>query len=99
MATETKATTEAAAPTLDGVGMDVYRAERLAQKHGFDSCTMTLIGPRGVLYGRWLDAYMGLFRPDRADGFVMTKQIAEAGFRCLVLFGPDGQTIDANEAA
>jgi hypothetical protein len=79
---------------LASVGMDLYRAERLAQKHGFDSCTMTVIGPAGILTGTWLDAYFGLFKPERSDGFVMTKQLDAAGFRCLALFGPDGEQIE-----
>lgn len=79
---------------LAGVGMDLYRAERLAQEHGFDSCTMTLFGPSGVLTGQWLDAYFGMFKPEKADGFVMTKQLDGAGFRCLALFGPDGEQIE-----
>ncbi|HSN67893.1 MAG TPA: hypothetical protein VLV48_01520 [Thermoanaerobaculia bacterium] len=79
--------------TLEMIGMDIYRAERLAQEHGFDSCTMTIIGPQGIAYGKWLDAYMGLFMPDKADGFVMTRNLADMGFRCLALFGPDGEQI------
>ena len=75
-------------------GMDIYRAERLAQEHGFDSCTMTVIGPGGVLYGKWLDAYFGCFKPGRSDGFVFTKQLAEAGFRCLALFDGEGRQIN-----
>lgn len=86
------------AAALKSIGMDLYRAEKLAQKHGYDSCTMTVIGPDGVLYGKWLDAYFGLFKPDRAKGFVSTKQLAGMGFRCLALFGPDGGQIDASEA-
>jgi hypothetical protein len=92
---ETKTATGAAQePTLATVGMDIWRAEKLAKEHGSDSCMMTVIGPRGVLTGAWLDAYFGLFRPDGSDGFVTTQQLDEAGFRCLALFGPDGEQIE-----
>ena len=80
---------------LNGIGMDIYRAQKLAQDHGFDSCTMTCIGKNGILYGKWLDAYMGLFKPDHVDGFVMVRDLDAAGMRCLALFGPGGKTIEA----
>ena len=87
---------------FNGLGMDIYRAERLAQKHGFDSCTMTCLNEKGgILTGKWLDAYFGCFQPEGVDGFVLVSDLAAAGYRCLALFGPDGRhigpTTDAKE--
>jgi hypothetical protein len=78
---------------LKTIGMDIYRAQKLAQDHGFDSCTMTVIGPKAIMYGKWIDAYFGFFKPDNLDGFITTEQMDKMGCRCLALFGPDGESI------
>lgn len=83
---------------MSAVGMDIYRAQRLAEEHGYDSCTMTLVSPKGLLTGKWLDAYFVAFQPEGVKGFLLTDQLAEAGYRCLALFDATGEQIHENES-
>lgn len=49
--------------------MNINQCQGLAKKMGFDGATFDLCGPKGKLPCKWLDAYMGLFIIDGAEGF------------------------------
>jgi hypothetical protein len=54
--------------------MSVLQCQQAAKDIGFDKATFTLVGPRGELKAKWLDAYMGLFEIEGQEGFLMVKE-------------------------
>ena len=55
--------------------MTIWECQRKAQKIGYNSATFYLVGCKGRLKCRWLDAFLGLFIPEGNDGFMMVKDI------------------------
>ena len=53
--------------------MNILQCQQAAKEIGFDSSTFDLVGPKGRLKAKWLDAYMGLFVFEDSKGFVMVK--------------------------
>lgn len=60
------------------VGLDkmtIHQCEELAKK--FDGKTeFDLCGPKGKKRAEWLDPWMGLFKIEGSDGFVMVSDFA-----------------------
>lgn len=56
--------------------MNLYQAQRHAEKNGHDSEEFTAFFPAGPKMCKWLDAYFGMFTIEGLDGgFVMVRQI------------------------
>ena len=55
--------------------MTLKDCEERAKEEGFDSMEFTAFFPAGPKKCVWLDAYMGLFRVEGLDGFVMVSQM------------------------
>ena len=53
--------------------VSILQCREIAKKHGFDSMTFDLVGPKGKLKAKWLDAYFGMFKVEGAEGFLMVK--------------------------
>lgn len=51
--------------------------EEYAIKNGFDSIKFRTEFPNGDFLCQWLDAYMGLFKVDGLNGFLMTKDFKD----------------------
>lgn len=48
--------------------MTFSQLEQYAQQHGWDSLRFSFVSHKGdTLTGRWLDAYMGVFRLDQQE--------------------------------
>lgn len=54
--------------------MTINQCQELAKDMDFDGATFDLCGPKGKLPCKWLDAYMGLFVINGAEGFNMVSQ-------------------------
>jgi hypothetical protein len=55
--------------------MSILQCQEAAKKFGFDSVTFDLCGPKGKVKAKWLDAYMGMFKIEGQDGFIISQQI------------------------
>jgi hypothetical protein len=56
--------------------MNLYQAQRHAEKNGYDSEEFTAFFPAGPRRCKWLDAYFGMFTIEGLDdGFVMVGHI------------------------
>ena len=64
--------------------LSILQCEELAKEIGFDKMTFDLVGPKGKMKCKWIDAYFGMFQiiePGKeSDGFIMSKQL---------MFSPD----------
>lgn len=74
--------------------VDIHRAEKIAQdlmleaNNGEWNKQFLLIDPgKGIIPCKWLDPYFGMFIPDDADGFMMTKDVPD-NFKVLMLDNP-----------
>jgi hypothetical protein len=55
--------------------MTIHQLQNLAKQIGFDSLEFYMIGPKGTLKAKWVDAYMGIFSIEgHDDKFVMVRQ-------------------------
>ncbi len=54
--------------------MNILQCQAIAKDIGFNSATFDLVGPKGRIKAKWLDAYMGMFEIEGMDGIVMAKQ-------------------------
>lgn len=55
--------------------MNILQCQALAKKIGFDSTAFDLVGPNGRMKAKWIDAYLGLFKLEGQDGFILVNQI------------------------
>lgn len=63
------------------VGLDrltIHQCQDLAKKVGFDKTTFDLVGPKGRLPAKWIDAYFGFFEVEGQEGFLSVAQIGYA---------------------
>lgn len=60
---------------MDTGKLTINQCQTLAKNNGFDSMQFYLHGPKGKLKAKWIDAYMGLFKVDKEEGFITIKQI------------------------
>ena len=65
--------------------MNLYQCEEKAKDNCFDSMKFIAMFPVGPTNCRWIDPYFGLFKIDKNEGFVTTKQIDEMfpGLVCI----------------
>lgn len=80
--------------------IDIYRAQKLAEEHGFDSCTMTALNSHGaVIRLKWLDAYMGLVAVEgkEDEGFLTIQDLDITGIQIISVFGPNGRCVSSPE--
>lgn len=57
--------------------MNIYQCQEKAKQVGFDSAVFTADFPSGKRKCRWLDAYMGMFRVEDIEGFMLIRRIDE----------------------
>jgi hypothetical protein len=55
--------------------MNILQCQAAAKQFGFNSTTFDLVGPKGRMKAKWIDAYMGIFGLEGQDGFAMVHQI------------------------
>jgi len=55
--------------------MSILQCQEVAQAIGFDSITFDIVGPKGRLKAKWLDAYFGFFQIEGEDGFNTVDQL------------------------
>ena len=54
--------------------LNINQCQELAKEFGYDSATFELVGPKGRLKTKWLDAYFGFFQIEGQDGFNTVSQ-------------------------
>lgn len=63
---------------------------QLAQdSEAFDTATFDLVGPRGRIKAKWLDAYMGLLQVEGDSGFCMARDFDRHDIHCENFDIPD----------
>jgi hypothetical protein len=67
--------------------LSILQCEELAKEIGFDKMSFDLVGPKGKLKCKWLDAYFGMFKiiePGKeSDRFMMSRDLMYApGIYC-----------------
>lgn len=55
--------------------MNILQCQALAKKIGFDSTAFDLVGPKGRMKAKWIDAYLGLFKVEGQNGFIMVNDV------------------------
>jgi hypothetical protein len=55
--------------------ISLIECREMAKEIGFDSCHFDLVGPKGKIKAKWLDAYLGLLQIDKQKGFIMSNQL------------------------
>lgn len=58
--------------------LTIHQCQELAKDIGYDHATFDLCGPKGRTPCKWLDAYLGLFIVDGAEGFNTVSQFEYA---------------------
>jgi hypothetical protein len=78
--------------------MNIYQCQKKAQDIGFDKAHFAAFFPSGLKKCTWLDAYMGFFKVEGLEGFLMVDSIDEM-FPTLIVSEPFlEEEASANEA-